>query len=241
MKTAVITGAGSGVGQATAIKFVKQGWNVAIIGRREEALRETLDKCGGGENRVLICQGDVGVLVDVQRIANAVLEKFGSVQALVNSAGTNIPKRKLDVLSVDDYERVMAANLNGSFYCVQAFLPSMREQKEGTIVNIVSDAGKQANPKAGTAYICSKFAQNGLTQAINLEEWQHNIRACSIFPGDINTPLLNKRPSPPPMDARERMIQPENLAECVWLAASLPKYVCIEELLVRPVGAAAGR
>jgi len=236
MKTAVITGAGSGVGQATAIKFVNEGWNVAIIGRREEALRETLEKCGGDTNRVLICQGDVGVLGDVQRITKAVLARFGSVQALINSAGTNIPKRKLDVLSVDDYEMVMSANLNGSFYCVQAFLPSMREQKEGTIVNIVSDAGKQANPKAGTAYICSKFAQNGLTQAINLEEWQLNIRACSIFPGDINTPLLDRRPVPPPMEARERMLQPENLADCVWLATALPKYVGIEELLIRPLG-----
>lgn len=239
MKTAVITGAGSGVGQASAIKFVNEGWNIAIIGRREEALKETLEKCGGDTSRVLVCQGDVGVLEDVQRIAKTVIEKFGSVQALVNSAGTNIPKRKLDVLSVEDYEKVMSANLNGSFYCVQAFLPSMREQKEGTIVNIVSDAGKQANPKAGTAYICSKFAQNGLTQAINLEEWQHNIRACSIFPGDISTPLLDKRPSPPPMDARGRMIQPENLADCVWLATALPKYVGIEELLIRPLGAAA--
>jgi NAD(P)-dependent dehydrogenase (short-subunit alcohol dehydrogenase family) len=239
MRTAVITGAGSGVGQACAIRFVNEGWNVAVIGRREEALRKTLEKCGGHASRVMICQGDVGVPGDVKRIAKLVIEKFGEVHALVNSAGTNIPKRKLDELSVDDYERVMAANLNGSFYCAQAFLPAMREQKEGTIINIVSDAGKQANPKAGTAYICSKFAQNGLTQAINLEEHVHNIRACSIFPGDINTPLLDKRPSPPPLDARERMIQPGNLADCVWLAASLPKYVCIEELLIRPVGAAA--
>ncbi len=236
MKTAVITGAGSGVGQAVAVKLVNEGWNVAIIGRREEALKETLAKCGGDTNRVQICPGDVGVHADVQRIAKSVLEKFGSVQALVNSAGTNIPKRKLDVLSVEDYEKVMSANLNGSFYCVQAFLPSMREQKLGTIVNIVSDAGKQANPKAGTAYICSKFAQNGLTQAINLEEWEHNIRACSIFPGDINTPLLDRRPVPPPMEARSRMLQPADLAECVWLVIALPKFVGIEELLIRPLG-----
>ncbi len=236
MKTAVITGAGSGVGQAVAVKLVNEGWNVAIIGRRAEALQETLAKCGGDTNRVLVCAGDVGVLADVQRIAKDVLARFGSVQALVNSAGTNIPKRKLSDLSVEDYEKVMAANLNGSFYCVQAFLPSMREQKLGTIVNIVSDAGKQANPKAGTAYICSKFAQNGLTQAINLEEWENNIRACSIFPGDINTPLLDRRPVPPPMEARKRMLQPEDLAECVWLVIALPKFVGIEEMLVRPLG-----
>lgn len=236
MKTAVITGAGSGVGQAVAVKFVNEGWNVALIGRREEALQETLAKCGGDANRVLLCPGDVGVLEDVERIAKTVLAKFPTVDCLVNSAGTNIPKRKLEVLSAEDYQKVIAANLNGSFYTVQAFLPAMRKQNEGTIVNIVSDAGKQANPKAGAAYICSKFGQNGLTQAINLEEWEHGIRACSIFPGDINTPLLDRRPVPPPAEARKRMLQPDDLAACVWLVASLPKFVGIEEILVRPLG-----
>jgi NAD(P)-dependent dehydrogenase (short-subunit alcohol dehydrogenase family) len=236
MKTAVITGAGSGVGQAVAVKLANEGWNVAIIGRREEALNETLAKAGGDPHRVLVCPGDVGKLESVQRVAREVHDRFGSVQALVNSAGTNIPKRKLDVLSTEDYHNVIAANLNGSFYTVHAFLPAMRAQKEGTIVNIVSDAGKQANPKAGTAYICSKFGQNGLTQAINLEEWENGIRACSIFPGDINTPLLNRRPVPPSAEARQRMLQPEDLAECVWLVINLSKFAVIEEILVRPLG-----
>jgi NAD(P)-dependent dehydrogenase (short-subunit alcohol dehydrogenase family) len=236
MKTAVITGAGSGVGQAVAVKLAKEGWNVAVIGRREEALKETFAKAGGDPKRVLVCAGDVGKLEDVQRIARVVQDHFGPVHALVNSAGTNIPKRKLDVLSIEDYHNVLAANLNGSFYTVHAFLPAMRAQKEGTIVNIVSDAGKQANPKAGTAYICSKFGQNGLTQAINLEESENGIRACSIFPGDINTPLLDRRPVPPPPEARKRMLQPEDLAECVWLVLNLPKFAVIEELLIRPLG-----
>jgi NADP-dependent 3-hydroxy acid dehydrogenase YdfG len=219
MKTAVITGAGSGVGQAVAVKFFNEGWNVALIGRRADALKDTFARCGS----------------DAQR-AQAVLAKFPTVDCLVNSAGTNIPKRKLEVLSAEDYHKVIDANLHGSFYTVQAFLPAMRKQKEGTIVNIVSDAGKQANPKAGAAYICSKFAQNGLTQAINLEEWEHGIRACSIFPGDINTPLLDRRPVPPPPEARTRMLQPADVAACVWLVASLPKFVGIEEMLVRPLG-----
>lgn len=236
MKTAVITGAGSGVGQAVAVKFVNEGWNVALIGRREEALQDTLAKCGRDTNRILLCPGDVGVLADVERIAKSVLAKFPTVDCLVNSAGTNIPKRKLDVLSAEDYQKVIAANLNGSFYTVQAFLPAMRKQNEGTIVNIVSDAGKQANPKAGAAYICSKFGQNGLTQAINLEEWEHGIRACSIFPGDINTPLLDRRPVPPPAEARKRMLQSDDLAACIWLVASLRKFAGIEKTLVRPLG-----
>lgn len=236
MKTAVITGAGSGVGRAVAVKLVNEGWNVALLGRREDALKETRDQCGGDDSKILLCPCDVAVRAEVNAAAASVLKRFGGVRALVNSAGTNIPKRKLSVLSGEDYQAVIAANLTGSFNTVQAFLPAMREQREGTIVNIVSDAGKQANPKAGAAYVASKFGQNGLTQVINLEEAENGIRACSIFPGDINTPLLDRRPSPPPAEARTRMLQPGDLAECVWLVVNLPKFAVVEELLIRPLG-----
>jgi NADP-dependent 3-hydroxy acid dehydrogenase YdfG len=110
----------------------------------------------------------------------------------------------------------------------------MRERHSGTIVNIVSDAGLRANAKAGSAYVASKFGLAGLTESINAEERTQGIRACGIFPGDINTPLLEKRPTPPPADARVEMLQPEDIAECVWLAISLPPRAIVESLLVRP-------
>src|SRR2546422_10853736 len=97
-------------------------------------------------------------------------------------------------------------NLNGAYYCVQAFLPRMRARRSGTIINIVSEAGKQASPKSGPAYVMSKFGLAGLTQSINVEERANGIRACAIFPGDIDTPLLEKRPNPPTADARARML-----------------------------------
>ena len=118
--------------------------------------------------------------------------------------------------------------------CAQAFLPSMRRQKSGTIVNIVSDAGKLANAKAGPAYVVSKFGLTGLTQSLNLEERANGIRACAIFPGDINTPIVDLRPTPPPPEARLQMLQPEDVAECVLLAIRLPPRAIIEELMVRP-------
>jgi NADP-dependent 3-hydroxy acid dehydrogenase YdfG len=117
---------------------------------------------------------------------------------------------------------------------IQAFLPTMRKQKSGTVVNIVSDAGKQASPKAGPGYVVSKFGMVGLTQAVNAEERPNGIRACAILPGDINTPLLDKRPAPPNSDARAKMLQPEDVADCVLLAANLPERAVIEELLIRP-------
>ena len=110
----------------------------------------------------------------------------------------------------------------------------MRARKTGTIVNIVSDAGKQASPKAGPAYVMSKFGLAGLTQSINAEERDNGIRACAIFPGDIDTPLLDKRPAPPGAEARAKMLSAEDVAECALLAISLPQRAVVEEILIRP-------
>src|SRR5882724_3525991 len=116
----------------------------------------------------------------------------------------------------------MDKNLHGAYNCVQGFLAAMRAQKSRTIVNVVSDAAKQASAKAGPAYVMSKFGMAGLTQAINAEERANGIRACAIFPGDIDTPLLNRRPAPPSAAARTRMLQPDDVAACALLAISLP-------------------
>ena len=229
-KTAVITGAGSGVGAATAIALAKQGWRVALLGRR----REPLETVAASIGHALVYPCDVGNADQVAAMGKHVLEEFGSVEVLVNAAGTNVPKRALEVLSLADYHEMMDANLNGAFYCVQAFLPQMRTRGSGTIVNIISEAGKAASPKAGPGYVISKFGMAGLTSAINAEERARGVRACSIFPGDINTPILDKRPAPPDAAAREKMMQPEDIAECVMLAVNLPSRVIIEEMLVRP-------
>jgi NAD(P)-dependent dehydrogenase (short-subunit alcohol dehydrogenase family) len=234
MKNAVVTGAGSGVGQATAIALVKQGWRVAIVGRRAEALAETVKLAGDLGKQILSVPCDIGSADSVAAMGKRVLEEFGDVEVLVNSAGTNAPKRALEVLSLEDYHGMMDANLNGAYYCVQAFLPNMRTRGSGTIVNVVSDAGKQASPKAGPAYVMSKFGMAGLTQSINAEERGRGVRACAIFPGDIDTPLLNKRPVVPDADARARMMQPEDIADCVLHCINLPSRVVVEEMLVRP-------
>jgi NAD(P)-dependent dehydrogenase (short-subunit alcohol dehydrogenase family) len=134
-----------------------------------------------------------------------------------------------------DYQRLIATNLHGAYHCIQAFLPAMRERHSGTIINIVSDAGKLANAKAGVAYVTAKFGLAGLTQSLNAEERGNGIRACAIFPGDIDTPILDLRPSPPPPEARARMLQSEDVAECVWLALNLPPRAILEELVIRPV------
>ena len=233
-RNAVVTGAGSGVGQATALALTRQGWRVALVGRRAEALQETADLAGPLRSQLLLCPCDIGEPAAVEAMGRQVLAEFGAVEVLVNAAGTNAPKRSLEVLSLADYHAMIATNLHGPYHCVQAFLPGMRQRGSGTIVNVVSDAGKQASPKAGPGYVVSKFGLAGLTQAINAEERGRGVRACAIFPGDIDTPLLDKRPVVPDAAARARMMRPEDIAECVLLCVNLPARVVMEEMLVRP-------
>jgi NADP-dependent 3-hydroxy acid dehydrogenase YdfG len=229
-KTAVITGAGTGVGAATAIALSNEGWRVALLGRRREPLNIVAAQC----LNALVVPCDVGDSAQVEAMGKKVLAEFGSVEVLVNAAGTNVPKRALEVLSLADYHEMMNANLNGAYYCTQAFLPQMRANGSGTIVNIISEAGKAASPKAGPGYVISKFGMAGLTSAINAEERGRGIRACAIFPGDINTPILDKRPAPPDAAARAKMMQPEDIAACAIFVINLPPRAIIEELIVRP-------
>jgi NAD(P)-dependent dehydrogenase (short-subunit alcohol dehydrogenase family) len=233
-RTAIVTGAGSGVGRAVSLRLAAEGWDVALLGRRSQPLEETRNLAGKSSARLHIFECNVADPAAVERVFAQIMKQPGNVRALVNCAGTNIPRRSLEVLSVDDYRALIDANLNGTFYCVRAVLPAMRQQGEGTIVNIVSDAGLIANAKAGPAYVASKFGVAGLTQSINAEERERGIRATGIFPGDIDTPILDKRPAPPPADARKKMLQPDDVAACVMLAINLPPRAIVEQLLIRP-------
>jgi len=232
-KTAIVTGAGSGVGRAAAIRLVKEGWSVALVGRRAELLEATAALTNDAK-RTLVVPCDVADPAAVVKMTAAVLSTYGEVDALVHAAGTNIPDRSWPSLAVEDYQQVVDINLNGAFYCVRALLPAMRHKGAGTIVLIVSDAGITANAKAGPAYVASKFAERGLAQSINAEERGNGIRCTALCPGDINTPILDKRPVPPGAEAREKMLQPEDVAECVMLAINLPGRAVVEELVIRP-------
>lgn len=232
---ALVTGAGSGVGRATALKFVQEGWRVALLGRRPEMLHATIDLAPvEARERLAVFPCDLGDPKAVEAMAADVLAKLEHVDVIVNAAGTNVPRRALGELARSDYEHVLAANLHGVLYIVQAFLSHLRQRGGGTIVNIGSEAGRQASAKSGAPYVVSKFGLTGLTQTINAEERPNGIRACCIFPGDIETPLLEKRPAPPPPEARRRMLQPEDVAECVWLVARLPARATVEEIVIRP-------
>lgn len=231
MNTAVVTGAGSGVGRAIALKFASEGWNVALVSRRAETISETIGLAvPNSRSQLAPFPCDVTDSAAVEAMGRTVLDRFETVDVLVNAAGINVPRRSFEVLSLDDWHAVLATNLHGAYYCVRAFLPGMRARRTGTIVNINSDVGKIARDLAGPAYVSSKFGLSGLTQQINAEERRNGVRACSICPRDINTPLLDKRPQPPSAEARAAMIQPEDMAALVWLVATLPSRALVEEI-----------
>lgn len=230
-QVAVITGAGSGVGRATAVELARRGWRVALIGRREKPLQETAQQCGE-RARVLPC--DVADEPSLGAVVSQILSDWGQIDALVCAAGTNAPDRSLAKVSREDYRTILDANLHGVYACVQAVLPAMRERRRGTIVVVNSLAGLRASALSGVAYVMSKFGAAGLVQSINAEENAAGIRATSVFPGDINTPLLEKRPNPPPAEARTRMLTPQDVTACVMLAIDLPDRAVVEEIVVRP-------
>ena len=237
-QVAVVTGAGSGVGQAVVVALARRGYDVALLGRRESALKETAAlverEVKGFGGKLLAVGCDVAKEADVKRTANRVRRELGPVSVLVNCAGTNIVKRALADLTTEDFRHVLDVNLAGAYYCVAAFLPEMRRGGRGTIVNVISDAGVFANRISGAAYVASKFGLTGLTGTINAEERDHGIRATAILPGEINTPLLDRRPVVPPAEARAKMLQAEDVAACAMLAIDLPDRAVVEQLLVRP-------
>jgi NADP-dependent 3-hydroxy acid dehydrogenase YdfG len=235
-KTAIVTGASSGVGRATAIALATAGWEVALLARRGDALQKTIDLApADARARMHPHSCDIANKVAVEAVAAAILQQFGNrLDALVNAAGTNIPRRSLAEMTEERFREVFDVNLTGALNTIQAVLPTMRRQQGGTIINVNSIAGQNASVLSGASYVMSKFALAGLTQSINAEEARHNIRACSIFPGDINSELLEKRPTPPPQDVRGKMLQPEDLADCIMLVLNLPPRAVVEELRIVP-------
>ena len=228
-KTAWITGGGSGIGLAGGLELARAGAHVVISGRSRETLaaaEKQLKAAGSCEVIAL----DVG---NKQAVAKAA-ERIGRVDILINSAGINDPKRNFFNVSTEAWDRIVGINLSGMFYCVHAVLPGMRSRKDGLIINVSSWAGRHPSTLTGPAYNATKHAVVALTESINMEEGLHGIRATSILPGEVATPILEKRPVPPTPEVRAKMLQAEDLGKTVAFIASLPARACINEIIISP-------
>jgi NADP-dependent 3-hydroxy acid dehydrogenase YdfG len=223
-KTAIVTGGGSGIGLGTARALAEAGCAVTICGRNADKLRTV-----AGDNLAThAC--DISNRDDV----SALFADLGTPDILVNAAGINIAKRKVSEIDPADFDKLLAINCTGFFNLIHAALPAMRERKDGLVFNISSVAGKRAYPLAGMAYSASKFGVTGMASAINAEEAENGIRITSIFPGEVNTPILDERPVKVPDEQKARMVHPEDIGSLVVAIAQLPKHVVVPELVIKP-------
>jgi NADP-dependent 3-hydroxy acid dehydrogenase YdfG len=234
-KVAWITGGGSGIGLAGAEELVKAGARVVISGRTEKTTRaaeKQLKAMGDAEGTLL----DVADKQAVVATAADIEKRHGRIDILVTSAGTNIGggKRNLKSMSLEGWDDVVAINLNGLFYCCHAVIPGMRARKDGLIINISSWAGRYASVLTGPAYNATKRAVIAVSESINMEECMHGIRATSILPGEVATPILEKRPVPPSMEERARMAQPADFGKAILFVATMPARSCVNELVIAP-------
>ena len=234
-KTAWVTGGGSGIGLAGAQELLRAGARVVISGRNEKTnqLAQRQLKALGEAEAVLL---DVADKKAVAAAAADIEKRHGRIDILVASAGTNIggARRNFKSMSVEGWDDVVAINLSGLFYCCHAVLPGMRARKDGLIINIASWAGRYASVLTGPAYNATKRAVIAVSESINMEECVNGIRATSILPGEVATPILEKRPVPPSQEERARMAQAEDLGKAILFVAQMPARTCVNELVIAP-------
>jgi NADP-dependent 3-hydroxy acid dehydrogenase YdfG len=233
-QTALITGAGSGIGQGIAIALDAIGVRVALVGRTLGKLEDTKSKLTGQGGAPLVVACDVADRYSVEVMVDSVLEAFGAIDVLVCNAGTNVRNRSLESLDPADWDKMIATNLTGAYNLVHFVLPSMRHRKSGLVIQINSVSGKRASVLGGAGYSASKFGQAALGLCIGREEGDKGIRSTVIYPGEVNTPILENRPVPVGAERREAILQPADIASAVRFLVELHPRASVPELVIKP-------
>ena len=226
----VIVGGGTGMGQATARALAKAGARVAVGGRRQSALDDTAEGTAIHTRTI-----DVADRQNTNEFFAWASEQLGQVDVMMNAAGINIKNRSMTEMSPEQWDQVLAINATGAYNCLHAVLPGMRERGDGLIINVSSVAGKRAIALGGIAYSASKFAMTSLGTCVANEVAADGIRLTNVYPGEVNTPLLEQRPAPVSEEHKQRILQPEHVAEAMLALIALPKEVHIPELVIKPI------
>lgn len=236
LSTAIVTGAGSGIGRGIALALARKGLAVALVGRDRGKLDGTAALIAREPDhpRPVVLPCDITDREGVAAMARAATEALGPIDMLVCNAGTNVRDRSLAKLSHDDWDKMIDTNLTGAFNLVHAVLPAMRERKAGLIVQICSISGKRASVLGGAGYSASKFGQAALGITLGREEAVHGIRSTVIYPGEVETPILDARPVPVSAERRGVILQPDDVAAAVAFLVELHPRANIPELIIKP-------
>lgn len=208
---------------------------VVLTGRRAEKLEQAAQgiRERGGNAKIQTLDASDPAAVD--RAVNAIAGQHGGqIDILVNAAGFNIVQRRWDNLTIEGWRQVISANLDTVLFCTRAVLPFMRARKDGLIINVSSWAGRHTLAGSGAGYNAAKQAAMALTETVNMEEGVHGIRACAVCPGEVNTPLMDRRQPPPSAEERRKMLQADDLGRCIRWVAEQGAHVCINEILISP-------
>ena len=232
-KNVLLTGGGSGMGKAAALTLAQNGANVAIAGRNKENLTSTVSLARTTE-KILAKEADVTDRKSLENLFQWFDVEFGTLDYLVHAAGINVAMRSMEELSPDDWDRLIQINLTGSYNVLRLTLNRMRPQKRGLVVLINSVAGKRSVPLAGIGYNASKFGMSGLGMGVAEEERNNGIRISNIYPGEVNTPILENRKEPPGEEHRKSILQAEDVATVILQLCQLPERVHIPELVIKP-------
>jgi 3-oxoacyl-[acyl-carrier protein] reductase len=211
MALAVVTGAGSGIGRATALELARRGLDVALLGRTEDTLRATAAEAERAGVRTLVARADVGVEADVRDAVGVVLARLGTPRVVVHNAGIAGRKARVEETSAAEWDAVMAVNLRAPFLVSREFLPAMRAAAAGRFVTLGSISATLGT--AGlAAYCASKWGAVGFTKSLAEELRGSGLQALAVLPGSVDTPMVKVGGFPPQMS-------PEDVARLVAFAA----------------------
>jgi short-subunit dehydrogenase len=234
-KRALITGASSGIGRATALAFAQAGISLALVSRSQDKLDAVATEARGSGVEVTVHPLDLADLSQVKGAITQINDQFGPIEILVNNAGMGYTNSLLDS-SLEDWQRVLDLNLTSVLQCIQAVLPTMRQHQNGLIINVASIAAYQTFSDWG-AYSVSKAGLLALSRVLRIEEQAHGIRVAVIAPGPVDTPIWETDMVQADFD-RSQMLTSETVAQLILQVALLPKGAVVEELTLMPSGGA---
>ncbi|ALA40913.1 putative oxidoreductase [Paenibacillus polymyxa] len=235
-KVVIITGASSGIGEATAKELASKGAKLVLAARREARLQKLQEAIQNNGGQAVYKVTDVSSHEQMEELADYALKEFGKIDVMVNNAGV-MPLSPVHEKKIKEWDLMVDVNIKGVLYGIAAVLPSMRERREGHIINVSSIAGHLVFP-ASSVYSGTKFAVRAITEGLRREECINNIRTTIVSPGSIDTELTaaisNSELKTAINEDMRIAIEPSNIARAIAFAIEQPADVAINEMIIRP-------